>query len=205
MVDLCPIKKLIQSSFLSPLFQHKPLDSSQTPLVNRTDSSLVLWEALITVLALTQGSVDRGGNWCQVGCSLLEPLFFHSVFWSFDMQAYTIWGRAAHRNQTSFSTFSPSVPFPRCSPKSIHKKGTLPCMKSVETNRESQALVGDIFIINSLHVQNTLSGSEVISHRLQLVLTQEFRRHFQIKERNLQGRNYLRSVRIRPRMNHKLG
>lgn len=137
MVDLCPIKKVIQSSFLSPLFQHKPLDSSQTPLVNRTDSSLVLWEALITVLALTQGSVDRGGNWCQVGCSLLEPLFFHSVFWSFDMQAYTIWGRAAHRNQTSFSTFSPSVPFPRCSPKSIHKKGTLPCMKSVETNRES--------------------------------------------------------------------
>ena len=89
------------------------------------------------------------------------------------MQAYTIWGRAAHGNQTSFSTFSPSVPCHRCSPKSIHKKRDTALCESVETDGESWALPGDI-IINSLHVENTLSGSEVILHRLQLVLTQEF-------------------------------
>lgn len=137
MVDLCPIKKLIQSSFLSALFQHKPLDSSQTPPVNRTDSSLVLREALVTILALAQGSVDRGGNWFQVGYSVLEPPFFHSVLCSFDMQAYAIWGRAAHGNQTSFSTLSPSVPFPRCSPKRIHKKRDTALRESVETDGES--------------------------------------------------------------------
>lgn len=36
-----PLRQLIQSSFLSHLFQHEPLNSSQTPPFNRTDTHLL--------------------------------------------------------------------------------------------------------------------------------------------------------------------
>ena len=56
-------------------------------------------------------------------------------------------------------------------PKEYSQKRDTALHESVETDRDSSALLGDIITINSLHAENTLSGSEVILHRLQLVLT----------------------------------
>lgn len=97
-----PSRQLIKSSFLSHLFQHEPLNSSQTPLVNRTDTHLLSFMGSpCNCFSSHSGQCRQRRELVPGGGSSLEPLLFScSVLWSFDTQAYTICGRTAHGNQS---------------------------------------------------------------------------------------------------------
>lgn len=123
-VDLCPIKtpdsvrlSLHACSIASP---QRALKHPMS--IGQTQSSFVLWEALVTALGLPQGSSDKG-NWC-LWTGVLFLLCLSELEYA---DLYRLWQDSLWKPK--LRPRSPSAlsgllfPSPQCSPKSICKKG----------------------------------------------------------------------------------
>lgn len=164
---------------------------------------------IVTLLALAQRTTEKGGNWCQVGASVRSPAFFHSVLTS-ELQCPGL--RHLWRDGPRKPKLGPSSPsvlsallFPSLGGlQRVFGRGNITLNDISKGGLE--ASLGDTVHYYQLVVYKKHSATYLKSHYVgyHLAPAWEFQSHFQTKERNFQGRNYLRSLRMRPQIKYNL-